>query len=1114
MHIRPKYKNFETRSFNNRGIVSSEIIDDRISSAWRLDYPTNDTASSQNEKFLILICQKILLRGKKTLISPKLENNLRKLFKIKEDENLKANANIFNHFIDTNTKTPYEFDSPLEQKFFEEILPEKLGKFFKKYVLYQAEVIPAYPSSRVDFLIKENTVIELDGDEHNEKKQKSYDKDRDSKLQESGFKIIRITNKEIEERNLEKLEAIKISSKDLENLTQTDKTILAAKLITQVQIVLSEIIYSYGLEDTKAIYFGTSFQPFNNEELNEILSLALAELKELLNNIINLYDLEISLDNISLQVLKDKEQDIKNSPFITFDENSIIGQKSFIIQDIFYDRIDSIQDRVLEEKDIANPDKEIIEFFLNYIFRHTELRDGQLETIQRVLGKKDTITLLPTGAGKSICFQLPSFLFIGNTLIICPITSLMDDQVENLNDKHNIDKAIAIHSKQKNREELRKEFKYGKNVFTYVSPERFQSKEFREDVKNLNTTIPISLIAIDEAHCLSEWGHDFRVAYLRIGKLTRELTNNAPLLALTGTASYSVLNDIKRDLEINEREAIITPRTFDRKELDFFIIEDVNKEESLISILRKDIPARLDKSTSSFTNNPQNGGIIFCPHTRGDYGIKICANLEQHGIDSSFYSSTMKGIDEKIWQEQIKKTAREFKKNKLSLLVATKAFGMGIDKPNIRYTIHYGIPPSIESYYQEAGRAGRDRKKAVSFIIFSNINDELNKEILDLNTSFEQVREKVKPVKWSKQDDVIRQIGFHIGFYSGGRFIGGSFISIEKEKDYLKRLSDWFNKGENFLRYTSGEDRLNKEKSIYRFSILGIVKDYTIDWSKRHFDLVLDKKITNEQILDKYSSYIYSYNRSKVRLITEPFKEKIDQPKIEFVQAVCISFINFIYDNIEKSRRRSLREMFLLAKEGLKENNLVRKRILSYLETNYSEEIEELINNELILGDEDIKHLKNMIEGYEEVETGEMKGGIRTAKEASELRGEVARYLEAQSDHPELLFLRSISEVFCSDCNEGTVMREFNSCIAQAKEYKVEEKQIIKTIILFIEEILYAEEENLIKETFKNHLIKNNDAFIKGIFKHDFQDIDIKKYAFYNLINNKITKYVEGGKYE
>ena len=1004
----------------------------------------------------------------------------------------------------------------LEQKFFEEILPKKLGKFFKKYVLYQPEIIPTYPYSRVDFLIGKRTVIELDGDEHNEKKQKSYDKDRDSKLQASGFKIIRITNKEIKERNLEKLKAIKISSKNLKILTQIDKTILAAKLITQVQIVLSEIIYSYGLEDAKVIYFDTSFQPFNNEELNEILSLALADLKELLNNIINLYNLEISLDNISLQVLKDKEQDIKNSPFITFDENTILGQKSFIIQDIFYDRIDSIQDRVLEEKDIANPNKEIIEFFLNYIFRHKELRDGQLETIQRVLGKKDTITLLPTGAGKSVCFQLPSFLFIGNTLIICPITSLMDDQVENLNDKHNIDKAIAIHSKQENREELRKEFKYGKNIFTYVSPERFQSKKFREDVKNLNTTIPISLIAIDEAHCLSEWGHDFRVAYLSIGKLTRELTNNAPLLALTGTASYSVLNDIKRDLEINEREAIITPRTFDRKELDFFVIEDSNKEESLISILRKDIPARLEKSTSSFTNNPQNGGIIFCPHTRGDYGKNICANLEKYGFDASFYSSTMKGEDEKKWQEQTKNTARKFKKNELPLLVATKAFGMGIDKPNIRYTIHYGIPPSIESYYQEAGRAGRDRKKAVSFIIFSNINDKLNKEILDLNTSFEQVREKVKHLGWDDQDDVIRQIGFHIGFYDkrSKTFKGGSFISIEKEKDYSKKLNDWFNEGTNFLSYGSGEDRLNMEKSIYRFSILGIVKDYTIDWSKRQFDLVLDKKITNEQVLDKYSNYIYSYNRSKVRLITEPFKEKIDQPKMEFAQAVCISFIDFIYDNVEKSRRRSLREMFLLAKEGLKENNLVRKRILSYLETNYSEEIEELINNGLTLSDKDIRHLKNMIEGYEEVETGEMKGGIRTAKEASELRGEVARYLETQSDHPELLFLRSISEIFCSDCNKGTVMREFNSCIAQAKEYKVEEKQIIKTIILFIEEILYAKEGNLIKETFKNHLIKNNDTFIEGIFKHDFQNIDIKKYAFYNLINNRITKYLEGGKYE
>ena len=1110
MNIRSKLQNFETRFFSNLGILENSNIKENVSSTWRLDYP-NAQQSTEEERFIILLAQKILSRGNKVTLSPSLENELRLLFDC-QTENLVLSASDINHFVDTNPKTLYEFDSPLEKIFFEKVLPQKLGKFFKKFVLYQPHIITDYPYGRVDFLLGKKTVIELDGEDHNQNKQKKYDEQRDIKLKQNGFDIIRISNEEIKENNLEKLDKINYDQNNYTELTQEKKTVLSVKLALQIQLVLCEIIYCYGFTNIKTIYFNPAFQPFTDkEELKNILSLVLSDFKDLLSNIRSLYGLEIPLENISLEVLENEKQNIDDNPFITFAENITISQKPFIIQDIVYNKdIDSVQDRLLEEKNIQNPSKEIIEFFLNYIFRHKELRDGQLETIQRILQKKDTITLLPTGAGKSICFQLPSFLFIGNTLIICPITSLMDDQVENLNDKHNINKVISIHSKQDNREEIIQSFKLGKNIFTYVAPERFQINEFRNDVQNLKTTIPISLIAIDEAHCLSEWGHDFRVAYLHISKLTRSLTNNnTPLLALTGTASYSVLNDIKRDLDINQREAIITPKTFDRKELDFFVVSDNgNKEKTLISVLQKDIPARLNKSADSFKNNPQNGGIIFCPHTTGEYGINICDNLKKWGFVSAFYSSTMKDKEEKSWHKQIKENVKKFKKNELPLLVATKAFGMGIDKPNIRYTIHYGIPQSIESYYQEAGRAGRDRKNAVSFIIFSNTNNQLNEQILNLNTPFEEVREKVKYLAWEEQDDVIRQIGFHVGFYDkeSNLFKRGSFISKEKEESYFNEISDVLLKQkQNFIIYTD-EEKLNKEKAIYRLSILGIVNDYTIDYSKKHFDIDVNRNITNKQILDNYANYVSSYNRSKVRLIIEPLRKELEEEQIHFIKSIGKSFIEFIYNNIEKSRRRSLREMFLLAKEGLNEKNLVRKRILNYLETNYSEEIEELIGNEFIFGDEDIKHLKDLVKGYAIEETGEVKGGIRTSREALDIRGEVVRYLESQPDHPELLFLRSISEMFCSDCNEEIVVKEFNNCIAQAKNYKVEDKQIIKLIIYFLEEILQAKKNSLVKKVLQ--LIKEDNKILNELFKYDFQNIDLTKYIFYNLTNNKLKNYL------
>ena len=380
------------------------------------------------------------------------------------------------------------------------------------------------------------------------------------------------------------------------------------------------------------------------------------------------------------------------------------------------------------------PDREVCRYFLNLFFRFADFRDGQWEGIERALQGKDTLVLMPTGAGKSVIYQLASLLLPGTALVIDPIVSLIDDQIENLR-KYGITRAVGITSQDGEQEKQNKQesFAAGEYIISYIAPERLQIQDFRNRLRTLTTFSPISLVAIDEAHCVSEWGHDFRTSYLNLGRNCKTFcsTGNVapPLLGLTGTASRSVVKDIKRELDIKDFDAVITPSSFDRKELKFRV-EVCRSEEKQLKLngILNSISAEFGMSSASFfdlTGEKTNSGLIFCPHVGGPFGVTAVAKQikKDHQIPTSYYSSTApKGVDNDKWQGIKQATASEFKNNLVPLMVATKAFGMGIDKPNVRYSIHYGIPGSIESFYQEAGRAGRDGEDALCYIIASNDN--------------------------------------------------------------------------------------------------------------------------------------------------------------------------------------------------------------------------------------------------------------------------------------------------------------------------------------------------------------------------------------------------------
>jgi len=658
---------------------------------------------------------------------------------------------------------------------------------------------------------------------------------------------------------------------------------------------------------------------------------------------------------------------------------------------------------------------------LKYIFRKEHFWEGQYEAISRTLAGKDSVVLLPTGGGKSMAFQLTSMLLPGVALVIDPIVALIEDQIDNLQ-RMGIDRAIGISAQIEDpniKSMLIRAFGQGEYLFCYVAPERLQTGEFRGSLRSLTLSTPVSLIAIDEAHCVSEWGHDFRPSYLNIGRTTREhcASHNQipPLLALTGTASHAVLKDVQRELQIQDFDSIITPKTFDRKELTYSVYEAPSdqKQNQLQALLLRTLPDRFGTTAVNFYRQRGNrtfSGLVFCPFVDGDFGVvKITQELQRSGIHAKFYSGHSPRIpgpwrDTAIWNQYKHETAKSFKNNKCPLIVATKAFAMGIDKPNIRFTVHFGIPPSIEAFYQEAGRAGRDRKRAECVLLWSVFDRERAKRLLHSDMPIENIlQERESARKNGTDDDVTRALFFH------------NFEGVEAELSsvnfVITRLGDLRERHKVRTKFGDKDVRSVWEKVLQRLLVLGIIEDYTLDYNSNEFNIDV-RGIDKDEIIHRYELYVSGYNKGRVEEESRKLQEYVDKPYYDFVKQACYILVHFIYETIEKGRRRALKEMFDLAESSVGKSNCdekVRERILMYLESSHAEEIKAIIEET-----NGFDKLKLAIQGKEAPE-GEMKGGIKSHRDAADMRGQVARYLESVPDHPGLLFLRAVSEAYCTD---------------------------------------------------------------------------------------------------
>jgi superfamily II DNA helicase RecQ len=646
--------------------------------------------------------------------------------------------------------------------------------------------------------------------------------------------------------------------------------------------------------------------------------------------------------------------------------------------------------------------KKKLQYFAQLLFRKDDFRPGQLPILNRALQNKSVIGLLPTGGGKSLTYQLAAMLQPGVTLIIDPLRSLMKDQYDGLINV-GIDTCTYINSSVKDKSEREKQMETSQLQFVFLSPERLCIFKFRERLKTMrDMNVYFAYGVIDEVHCVSEWGHDFRFSYLHLGRnlynyvLPKNKEKRLTLFGLTATASFDVLADVERELSGNgafplDSDTIVRYENTNRLELQYRVEKttpsppaasmwDIYKAKNLqvasyISripslvtelqnakvidnikkrfIEREGLTEETDKLkvqsilnaklNTDFTNNwldtsklYNQGGIVFCPHRQGSLGV--LNTVKNRGIASAIIQDlpckdvgTFLGGDEMSDQDK-------FISSELAIIVATKAFGMGIDKSNVRFTVNINHSSSLESFVQEAGRAGRDKKMALATILYSDYSD-VDKDVMMYfhNNTFKgathekQVMNDLLSIKdidfFIAEDETIEELDT-VGV-SG--FLD-TLLNSKPEQNIVSFLS-YVDKSNfnpvihNAKKYEDyqGIDKYDfVAKAIYRMTCIGVVDDFTQDYPNHRFRIVTKRKPDGKynQCLKDFLTRYYSIERAEEEI------QKVPLLKGNNEIHKCLGYLTeFIYDKIEVKRKRAIDDIRNFCIQGINNDK-------NWLETN------------------------------------------------------------------------------------------------------------------------------------------------------------------------------------
>lgn len=1003
------------------------------------------------------ILKKIYQRGFPTRLSPWIETAILterlsgckiklekshsfKIFVESKSKRIKLNHEHSIHIPDEFSRRVDEyFDSIAEQDFYYHVLPVIFGKNYWKHTYLQvplSSLTKNYKTNEfLDFFIctpeGDQYVIEIDGPEHNTPKQKASDQRRDSQLQRNGIRTIRIdlmkfgsipeqikflsslisrraTHKknDLNQLHLSATDCLGVQYAILSaisdgaiNLSQDECRILLISSLSQKTADLCAREVCHSLRELLKIYS----QP--EENIPNLKIIQTNELGEIKNaDLLIFASASVSSTSVDPLVV-----------FNHYETNTLVVASEFHSYHFKYPK--ATKDK---QKSVDVTRQDSLTFFLQTLFWKCEFRPLQSEGILRALSGNDSIVLLPTGSGKSIVYQLTALLSTGLCVCIAPLVSLVSDQVRVLK-SHYITRAYGFcgggTQKSDEREAALSRFVEGELYFVFLTPERFQQKNFLGLFKIALENFSISQVVIDEAHVISEWGHDFRPAYLRIGQiLSQAFGENRPtFLALTATAARNVLRDIQRQLKIGDPSSIISPSSFDRSNLSFRIIRaPVNGALSNLKDVLKKIPDEFGLSSEDFWSlqgEDTNAGLVFVLTVNGKRSIvdvknevsSCISNLSggSQRIVGTYSSKPPKSlaIKNNKWDVEKAKNANSFIHNKTHTLVATSAFGMGIDKPNVRFTVNLGLPSSIESFYQQAGRAGRDGRNSLCYLIFEASDD----DVQNLQSDDGWHTSNVQGLDLATQSFFLKNSfpGVQIELDELKPLLNYLENNLGKTLNVIQRKSRSFNRPKNAMTtIEKGSFVVQSNNVLYCLATLekiGIVFDLQISYSG-YGDMNIAVRVADEISKKSVSQRIYDNEYLYDPTNAKTMAEKIRNTEGLFTLTKSYeAWLEAKYETILKGRLISLRNIARAARDGLS-NKALKKEIEDFLSTNiFSVELD------------------NLVSSGESQPEAFVKLGIGMSKpEWQELGLQAARLLESAPNNPGLLLLRALSVI-----NEG-----------------------------------------------------------------------------------------------
>ncbi len=481
---------------------------------------------------------------------------------------------------------------------------------------------------------------------------------------------------------------------------------------------------------------------------------------------------------------------------------------------------------------------------LQQYWNHQSFRPQQEEIIQSVLNGKDAVALLPTGGGKSVCYQIPALIKDGLCLVISPLIALMKDQVYNLT-KKNI-AAVSLHTSQTfyDVKQILKQAVNGSYKFLYVSPERLQSNIFNEYLHALN----INLVAVDEAHCISQWGYDFRPSYLKIADLMDKV--DAPMLALTASATSIVLDDIVSKLKL--KNAVVFRKSFQKQNFSYSVFKVDSKINKAIEVLK----------------NVPGSSIIYCKSRKLCKEVADLLNL-QH-INADYYHAGLS-------QDVRNKKQQAWLNNSIRIMVCTNAFGMGIDKADVRSVVHYNLPDCLESYYQEAGRAGRDEKKSYAVLLYNSEDEKALKGLPEQR--FPQIKE-IKNIYQCLVDYLQIPVGIGEGNYYDFNL-----------KEFIKNFKIDVFAAINTLKMLAQEGYISFNENVFLPSKISFTasKELLNDFEKSH--PLLEPVV--KCLLRTYEGIYDNKISISERLISRLIKTSVEEVKQKLLQLQSLNIIEY-----------------------------------------------------------------------------------------------------------------------------------------------------------------------------------------------------------------------------